>query len=329
MDTDLFHRLKDQELISDSEYEAVVRKESARAIALFTDLHALLYSGILMFAGGIGILIYKHIDSIGHLTLVILTGLLCAGCFTYCVRKAPLYSRYKTEPPNQWFDYILLLGCLLMVTFFGYVQYQFHAFGSRWGLATFIPTVLLYLCAYNFDHKGVLSLAIAGMGAWMGVAVEPMGLIRGGRLGNENYVINGIMLGVILTLKGIATVRLDIKAHFAFVFRNFGMHVLMISLVSAMFIFCHSYGAWFVILAAAGVWYFITAIAERSFYFLLFSVLYLYAGLSTLIVRALVSAGGDISIAYMIILYFIFSAVGLTAILRHYNRKFNEADDSL
>ncbi|MDQ6764326.1 MAG: hypothetical protein M3015_17115 [Bacteroidota bacterium] len=64
------------------------------------------------------------------------------------------------------FDYILLFGCLSLLTFVGYLQFEYNVFGNKWGLATFIPMVVLFMAAYYFDHLGVLILAIVNLAAW-------------------------------------------------------------------------------------------------------------------------------------------------------------------
>lgn len=325
MHTEVFEQLKDEGLISEEQLAWVEKKSGAHKVSLFADLHALLYSGILMLAGGIGMLIYKNIDTIGHLTIVILTALVSAGCLGYCWRMAPPFSRYKTEPPNQLFDYILLLGSLLMVTFFGYLQYQCHVFGYRWGLATFIPMVLLFFIAYYFDHKVILTMAITALGTWMGVAVQPMSMIQGGHLDNADYIINGTMLGMILVIKSLATDRMELKPHFAPVFKNFGMHVLLLSMVMGVVVFSGSYAGWFLGLALIAGWFFYTAVSARSFYYLLFSSLYAYVGLSAFLVRAIFDANGlGEGVAYLVMLYFIASAAGMIALMRYYNKKFAE-----
>ncbi len=327
MHTEVFKQLKDEGLISEEQLAWVEKKGGAHKVSLFTDLHALLYSGILMLASGIGILIYKNIDTIGHLTIVILAALVSAGCLGYCWRTAPPFSRYKTEPPNQWFDYMLLLGSLLMVTFFGYLQYQYHVFGYRWGLATFIPMVLLFLIAYYFDHKGILTMAITALGTWMGVAVEPMSMIQGGHLDNADYIINGAMLGMILVIKSLTIDRMELKPHFAPVFKNFGMHVLLLSMVMGVVIFNGSYAGWFLGLALIAGWFFYTAVGARSFYYLLFSVLYAYAGAAVFVFRALFSIGDSEGAVFIGLIYLMGSTGAMIVLLRYYNRKFD--NDSL
>jgi hypothetical protein len=79
----------------------------------------------------------------------------------YVLREKEALSRLtKVEAPTPFFDYILLLGCLTFITLVGYSQVQFTIFGQRFGLAVFIPMIVLFFSAYYFDHLGVLSMAI-------------------------------------------------------------------------------------------------------------------------------------------------------------------------
>lgn len=323
MKTDIFHQLHNDGLITQDELTATSRQEETRLLSLHWDLRSLLYSGILMLATGIGILIYKNIDAIGHLTVVVVTGLLSAICIGYCIKKSAPYGRYKVESPNLWFDYILLLGCLLMVTFLGYLQFRFHVFGMRWGLATFVPMVLLFGMAYYFDHKGVLSLAITAMGAWLGVAVDPVKFIRSDNLGDESYITSGVILGVVLSIMYVISGRVNVKSHFSLTYKNFGIHVLMIALICGMLNGKNDVFWWLLVLAVVAVWHFMESIRDASFYFLLFTVLYSYIGLSGFIIKLLLDGSFNEGAMYMLIFYFIGSAIGAIALLRHYNHKFN------
>ena len=163
-----------EQLISNESLDKVNSYYDAKPFSLHTHLQLFLYLGVTLLAGGLGVLIYKNIASIGHIALVIVIGLLCASCFVYCYLKKTPFTWQKTESLNVWFDYILLLGSLLLVTFIGYLQFQFKLFGEHWGLATFVPCVLLFFAAYYFDHLGLLSMAIVLLGSWAGIAVAPL-----------------------------------------------------------------------------------------------------------------------------------------------------------
>ena len=327
MDILVFEQLRGAELIDVESLDAIKAREKGRLVSVHWDLRTIVYLSILLFTTGLGILLYKNIDTIGHATLVTVNGLLAAACFVYCFKLAAPYTPLRSASPNFWFDYILLLGCLLMLAFVGYLQYQYHVFGMEWGLATFIPMLFLFYCAYYFDHKGILSMAITNLGAWMGIAVAPLKFARAFDTGSENIIINGIMLGVLLQLLSWLSVRFNVKAHFAAIYKNFGVHVLFVSLLAAMFCFDHWYFLWFIAVGGVVAFHLIRAIATYSFYFLICSVLYGYVAISYVMVRLLIKMGGTSEFPiYFIQLYFIGSAIGLVFLLIHFNRQLKKND---
>ena len=122
MDGDLFKKLLQENLITEREFENVA--EHQKTVSLFVELRSLLYLGIVLFSAAIGILIYKHIETIGHDVLVICIAPVCTACFAYCFKTAKGYTSEKLSSPHFLFDYILLLGCLLLLTFIGYIQFH-------------------------------------------------------------------------------------------------------------------------------------------------------------------------------------------------------------
>jgi hypothetical protein len=248
-----------------------------------------------------------------------LIAVLTTVCFAYCLVNAKGYSNEKVESSKPLFDYILLLGCLLMLTFFGYLQFQYHVFGSRWGLATFIPMVLLFASAYYFDHIGVLSMAITNFAAWVGFTVAPLHIITDNNFKSDRLIYTGILLGCSLIAMSRVTFMRGIKPHFAFTYKNFGVHALFISLCAGLFSDGTVHLLWFIALAAAVVLLFQNARKENSFYFLIVSIVYGYTGLSYS-VTSLLSSGSNVLLFYVILLYFIFSGIALIQMLIKYNK---------
>ena len=62
----LFKKLHVEGLITDTALEQAEAMESRRLFSLYWELRLLLYLGVLLLTGGLGILVYKHIDTIGH-----------------------------------------------------------------------------------------------------------------------------------------------------------------------------------------------------------------------------------------------------------------------
>src|SRR5215203_3829330 len=305
MDADLFKRLLQQNLITEREFETV--EQHQKSVSLFVELRSLLYLGIILFSAAIGILIYKHIETIGHDVLVISIALVDIACFAYCFKKAKGYTNDKLSSPNFLFDYILLLGCLLLLTFIGYIQFQYNVFGNRWGLAVFIPMLLLFVATYYFDHIGVLSLAITNLAAWVGISVTPTRIIRENDFDGDRTIYAAILLGVSLLLVSSFSSSKKIKAHFSFTYKNFGAHVLFIALLAGLFHFEPAYFFWFLLLACFGFFAFRHAIKERSFYFLVITALYTWIGLSYVMIELLTS--NETAGIYAVFFYFIVSGI--------------------
>ncbi len=263
MDKRIFQKLLHEELISQSEFEKVVSQQND-PVSVHWDLRTLLYLGIVLLTTALGILVYKNIDTIGHDVITISVGTLCAGCFWYCIKNAQKYSHEKITSANIWFDYILLLGCLLLLTFVGYLQFEYNVFGNRWGLATFIPMILLFIAAYYFDHLGVLSIAIVNLAAWVGITVTPLQILRSNDFGSTRLIYSGLVLGAFLVTISFASMYYHIKAHFYFTYKNFGCHIFLISLLAATFNFDHLYLLWFLAPMAALLTFFLPIIAPPT-----------------------------------------------------------------
>ena len=319
MDVSLFTKLHYEELISDEEFNNIVLQKN-KPVSVHWDLRTLLYLGIVLVTTAAGILIYKNIDTIGHEAMLIIIALICVICFGYCIKNSRKYNNKKIESPNIWFDYVLLLWCLLLLTFTGYIQYEYNVFGNQWGLALFIPMVFLFTAAYYFDHLGVLSLAITNLAAWAGISVTPLKILRENDFHNTHVMYAGLATGAMLMAVSLMSQYKNIKAHFAFTYRNFGTHILFISLLALMFYFESWYPVWFIMLASVSFWFFKSALKEGSFYFLVVTLLYAYIGLSYVVIELLLMTGLDMGPVYLGIIYFIVSGIGLIRIFIRYNK---------
>jgi len=319
MDIPLFAKLYLEELIHEQEFNNIVSLKD-KPVSVHWDLRTLLYLGIVLLTTAVGILIYKNIDNIGHGVMLIIIAAVCATCFGYCIKNSKGYSNKKIESPNIWFDYVLLLGCLLLLTFTGYIQYEYNVFGDRWGLALFIPMVFLFVAAYYFDHLGVLSLAITNLAAWAGISVTPLKILKANDFNNTQIIYAGLFTGAILVAVSFLSEHKNIKAHFAFTYKNFGAHILFVSLLALMFYFESIYLVYFIVLAAVSFLFFRNAVKEHSFYFLVITLLYAYIGLSYVVIRLLLMTGFDMGPIYLGIIYFIISGIGLIWLFIHYNK---------
>ena len=328
MDSTIFDQLYAEGVISGASYNKIRLKQENTFISVHWEIKTLLWLGILMLSTGLGILVYKNISTIGHQAVLVFIALICAGCFFYCFKNKLPFSFNKVVEPNPFFGYILILACSTFIIFIAYLQYQYNLFGTRYGLATFFPMVLLFFSAYYFDHIGVLSMAIVSLAAWLGITVTPLKILTSNDFNSNTIIFTGLALGLLLILTAFRTRKRNIKKHFEFTYSNFGTHIVLISCIAAMFRFDRVYMAWYFGLMIMTVLFYRKALRDRSFYFVLIVTSYAYIGTSYVVLNLLNRANLNIGSFYIGFLYFIASAVALALFLIRTNRKL-KTNDSL
>lgn len=323
MDIFLFEKLHTDGVVSEPSLKNV-KSAPLNNFSLYWEIKIILYLGVLLLSSGIGILVYKNINTIGHQAILFFTALISSSCFYYCFKKKLPFSLQKVESPNSFFDYILLLGCLTFILFLGYLQFKYSVFGTRFGVATFVPMVVLFFTAYYFDQLSILSMAITNLAAWVGLVVTPVKILNGNDFYSNTLIITALLLGVALIITGFATKSKNIKAHFEFTYTNFGAHIFYIACIAAMLKFDIPHIIWLIIMAGVSYFFYLKAVKEKSFYFLLILTLYLYVGL-TIVVISMISFTNE-GAFYFTFLYFILSAIGLVVLLLKMNKKLSNYD---
>src|SRR5256885_17068081 len=87
MEPTLFKKFHAEGLVSEDVVRKVEALEARRLFSLHWELKVLLYLGVTLLCGGLGIMIYKNIDSIGHQAVLAFITLVCGGSLYYCLRK--------------------------------------------------------------------------------------------------------------------------------------------------------------------------------------------------------------------------------------------------
>ena len=329
MEDQLFEQLYAEGLLSEESLQKIKGAKANRLLSVHWEIKTLMYLGVLLLSAGLGILIYKNIDSIGHNVILLFLILLCAGSFYYCFKQKLPFSVNRVASPNALFDYLLLLACLSFITIIAYLQYQYNFFGDRYGLASFVPMVILFLSAYYFDNLGILSLGITNLAAWLGITVTPLEILKTNDFNDTTIILTGLLLGAFLIAVALISVQKNFKKHFQFTYTNFGMHILFISCIAAMLHFENVYLLWFLLLMGMAFYFYTKALSERSFYILLITTLYAYFGITYVVINLLSKMRWqDLGPFYLGFIYFIASGIGLVLFLIRTNKKI-KANDSI
>lgn len=170
----------------------------------------------------------------------------------------------------------------------------------------------------------MLSLAITNLATWIGISVTPLRLLKENDFNDPHIIYAGLVLGVILVVVSFVIQYRNIKAHFAFTHKNFGAHILFVSLLALMFYFENIYLLCFVLLTGVSVLFFRDSLKENSFYFLVVTLLYGYVGLSYVVIELLSMSGFEMGPVYVVIIYFILSGIGLIRLFIYYNKIFRK-----
>lgn len=304
--------LQARQLLPPEQAQLIRTDEARRPFSLYRELRLLLYLGIVLLSGGLGVLIYQHLDAIGHGVIVATIAALMLACFGYAARHRAPFT--WAEAPRAGFlpDYALLLGCLLFVTLETYLQVQYGIFGRRYGLATVLPAVVFFALAYLFDHRGVLAMGITALAAWVGVTIQPLSAFVTNDFWHSRLSTAAIVLGLGLMLAGLLAERYGRKAHFAFTYLSLGSNLLLIAATASLIDFTPGYDSLppvvlvplILLVCAALVWY---ARRTHSYLLLLMGVGYAYVAVTYLCVQLIDSMGAW----QLLIFYFVASAAGV------------------
>ena len=307
----LLAELERADLLPPAQARAIADDERSRPFSLHYELRALLYLGVTLLAGGLGVLIYQNRDTLGQEAITALITVAMLASFWYAARHRPAFTWGEAPRTSIAADYLLLLGCLLFVVLEGYVQYQYGVFGQRYGLATVLPALLFFPLAYRYDHRGVLGLGIAALGAWVGVRTAPLAVLSGAF---SSYLFAGpaLGLGLVLVAAGLASERWRRKPHFAFTYLAVGTNLAELGALGRAFndskLIALPWLLLMLALSAGLVWY---ARRTQSYLFLLLGVAYGYVAVTYLAVLCLDAIDAHEIFTPLLLLYFPATLVGL------------------
>jgi hypothetical protein len=259
-----------------------LRVARGELLSVHGELRALLYAGVLLITGGVGLLVKENLDRIGPVTIAMGIGLTAAAALVWVIAKAPPFSWRPVPSPHLAFDYLLLLGVLLVGADLAYVEWKFTPLGAHWPWHLLIMALLTGVAAFRFDSRVVFSLSLSTFAAWRGVSVAVFSVSL---LHAKNTVrLSAIVCGVLFAILGFILARMDRKAHFEPVAVNLGWLLVLTGIGSGIGESGENALRWGAALLLVGAGLAAGAFLARRFPLFAYGVLAGYVGLSRVVI---------------------------------------------
>ncbi|WP_300569298.1 DUF2157 domain-containing protein [Flavobacterium sp.] len=323
---ELIEKLREREMISEEQLGDVKKYRALGIFSLHNELLFLLYLSVLLFTTGVGTLIYKNIDTIGHSIILAILFLVTVVCFYFSFKKAKGFSPEDVDFENPVYNYLVLAGTILSCIFIGYLQFQYQIFGSNYSLATLFSALLSFGVAYYFNNKSALSIAITGLATTIGISLTPKDILENDIYSNPILSYYGIALGVLLIVWAKYSDKINLKKHFGFIFLTFALHLISLCCLSQLM---DDYWFLFVIVMAASTYYFYKISHEiNAISIFTFTLLYGYIGFNISMFKLFdlidLNFFGDFVIIIFPI-YIIGSIVLFIKLMKQFNKKTNDS----
>ena len=303
----------------------LLRSARGELLSIRGELRALLYVGVLTLVAGVSLLVKENLERIGPLTIAVAIGLAAAACLGWTLSRALPWSWQRAESTDWAFDFLLLLGILLLGADLAYIEAKFTPLGDAWSYHLLFMSLVTGAFAVRCDSRTAWSLALSTFAAWRGLVAAS---VAGGLAGSAAFGsgvgsavrLNLMLCGAAFVLAGTAMRRFDLKRHFEPLTTFLGCLALLGGLASLALDPEENWVLWAVIfvLAAAGL----AALALRAKRFGLFALgaLGVYAGVSRLAFEMIGEAGCGC-------FWFAGSSLSMIALLWFVQRRFRvEAD---
>lgn len=191
----------------------LLREARAELVSIRAELRAVLYAGVLAVVAGVSLLVKENLDRIGPVTIAVAIGLAAAACLGWVLHRAPPASWRRVESSDWSFDYLLLLGILLVGIDLAYVEAKFTPFGEAWSYHLLVMSLVTGILAVRCDSRLSWSLALSTFAAWRGVAAAAVvdGL---GESAGIALRLNLIVCGCAFLALGYGMRRFGRKRHF-------------------------------------------------------------------------------------------------------------------
>ncbi len=313
--------LLDKNLIDSNQFKLLDAVDEKKVVSLYYELRLLLYLGILLFTGGVGYIAYQNLGQIGHLGVMTLMLIGIGMCGYYIAQKSFPYSHSEVKVDHIYFDYFLILGSLLIISLFTYVQVYFDLVEQLLQVSSIITALLFFFMAYRYDNKAVLSMGITAAAAAFGLTISPVNWVSGSWLPGTDLYVTGAFFGAGLLGIGQFLSKNGVKKHFSFTYFNFGLILYYCSIISFVFDSEWQVAIAFLLFFSAGAISYYTW-TKKAFVFFLYSSIASYIGFTYLFVKLLTMGNNEGFI--LLIYYFPISCIAYVMLLIKHKNHFSD-----
>jgi len=307
----IYKELFQRNLINNKQYGILEAIQTNVIVSLYYELRMILYLGIMLFTGGVGYFAYQNMGNIGHLlSMVLISAAIVVGF--YFIRKfAKPYSDLQVIINHAYFDYILILVSLLIISLFAYIQVYFNLIELLIHWTSFISAAILLFMAYRYDNRALLSMGITAIAAAVGISISPVDWTKGVWIPTSDIFAVCILLGILLLVVAVVSERKGIKEHFCFTYQNFGLLLFYIGCIAGIFNSHNELLYDALLLATSGFLTYYTW-QKKEFLFFLYSNIAVYIAFSYLLFRIF---WGTESIYIIMAYYFPFTCIAYVLFL--------------
>lgn len=282
---------------------------AARAIALergtvfsvFAELRLLMYAGVSLVTGGVGLLLARNLERIGPLAIVL--GLAAAAGL--CAVPA-LRARMRGEPLSTAADYLLLLAVLLLSADLGYAEHEFSLLGPLWSRHLLILAVAHAIVAYAFRSSLVLGASLSALVGWFGLA-DTVARVPFIDLPSSRIAGRALVCAAVIAAWRLAEAFRDRESEFLAVFDHFAINLAFWGALAWCNVDAWSLAGLLLVVVLAGVAITLALRTGREA-FLVYGVVYAAFGVCLTVVPHL---GGDRTSAGFVLLVVCAAAAAL------------------
>lgn len=191
-----------------------MRQARGELVSLRTELRVVLWAGVTLLMSGVALLVRQNLDRIGPLAIATALAAAAVACLIWVVLRAPAFSWNEQPSPHLAFDYVLLLGVLLVGADLAYIEVQYAPLGGHWPSHLLVTAILGGVLAVRFDSRMLFSLALTTFAAWRGITASTLNLFAWDQTDAWVIRVNAIACGALFLVLGAAMLRLRRKPHF-------------------------------------------------------------------------------------------------------------------